>query len=102
MRRTGRLVRYDGTTPPKRFTDAILIQAITGIARFVADPKIKRLLLETDGIGTPLTQAQIIETALRAGLHRKEGERHVSSTHVGRSLVQTLPETATRPDMTAL
>ena len=28
-------------TPPKRFTDKSLIEAITGIARFVDDPKIK-------------------------------------------------------------
>jgi DNA topoisomerase III len=89
------------TTPPKRFTDATLIQAMTGIARFVDDPKVKQLLRETDGIGTPATQAQIIETLFERRFIEKQG-RHVISTPVGRALIQTLPETATRPDMTAL
>jgi DNA topoisomerase-3 len=89
------------TTPPKRFTDASLIQAMTGIARFVDDPKIKQLLRETDGIGTPATQAQIIETLFERRFIEKKG-RQVSSTQIGRSLIQALPETATKPDMTAL
>ena len=35
---------------------------MTGIARYVSDPEIKQLLRETDGIGTPATQAAIIQT----------------------------------------
>jgi hypothetical protein len=41
------------TAPLKRFTDASLLRAMTGIARFVSDPTIKALLRESDGIGTP-------------------------------------------------
>ena len=41
------------TKPPKRFTDATLLEAMTGISRFVDDPKIKQRLRETDGIGHP-------------------------------------------------
>jgi DNA topoisomerase-3 len=89
------------TTPPKRFTDATLIQAMTGIARFVDDPKVKQLLRETDGIGTPATQAQIIETLFERRFIETQG-RHVISTEIGRALIRTLPEIATRPDITAL
>jgi len=89
------------TTPPKRFTESTLIQAMTGIARFVDDPKIKQLLRETDGIGTPATQAKIIDTLLERRFIEKRG-RHVVSTPVARALVQILPAIATRPDMTAL
>lgn len=89
------------TTPPKRFTDATLIQAMTGIARYVQDPKIKKLLRETDGIGTPATQAAIIQTLFERRFIEKRG-RHVASTPIGRALVQSLPDVATRPDMTAL
>ena len=89
------------TTPPKSFTDSTLIQAMTGIARFVDDPTIRQLLRETDGIGTPATQAQIIETLFERRFIEKHGRR-VLSTQVGRALIQTLPEIATRPDMTAL
>jgi len=89
------------TTPPKRFTDASLIQAMTGIARFVDDQKIRQLLRETDGIGTPATQAQIVETLFERHFIEKKG-RQVFSTEVGRTLIHALPEIATKPDMTAL
>jgi DNA topoisomerase-3 len=89
------------TAPPKPFTDATLIQAMTGIARFVDDPNIKQLLRETDGIGTPATQAQIIQTLFDRKFIEKRG-RQIQSTAVGRTLIQTLPALATKPDMTAL
>lgn len=89
------------TTPPKRFTEASLVQAMTGIARYVADPKIKQLLRETDGIGTPATQASIIQTLFDRRFVEKRGRRIVS-TSIGRALIQVLPEIATRPDLTAL
>jgi DNA topoisomerase-3 len=89
------------TTAPKRFTEATLIQAMTGIARYVQDPKIKQLLRETDGIGTPATQAAIIQTLFDRRFIEKRG-RQVVSTEVGRALIQILPDVATRPDMTAL
>jgi DNA topoisomerase-3 len=89
------------TSPPKRFTEPALIQTMTGIARFVDDPKIKQLLRETDGIGTPATQAQIIETLFERKFIEKRG-RQVHSTSVGRAFIQALPPVAVRPDMTAL
>lgn len=89
------------TQPPKRFTDSTLIAAMTGIARFVDDPKIRQLLRETDGIGTPATQATIIGTLFERRFIEKKG-RHVVSTPVARALVHILPAIATRPDMTAL
>jgi DNA topoisomerase-3 len=89
------------TTPPRRFTDAALIQAMTGIGRFVDDPQIRKLLKETDGIGTPATQAQIIQTLFERKFIEKRG-RQVHSTAVGRALIQVLPTVSTRPDMTAL
>lgn len=49
------------TSPPKRFTDATLLSAMTGIARYVSDPEIKKVLRDTDGLGTEATRAGIIE-----------------------------------------
>jgi DNA topoisomerase III len=89
------------TTPQKRFTEASLIEAMTGIARHVRDPRIKQLLRETDGIGTPATQAAIIQTLFdRAFIEKRR--RQVVSTPIGRALIEILPELATRPDMTAV
>ncbi len=98
---TGVSILDKQTTPAKRFTDAGLVQAMTGIARFVDDPEIKRLLRETDGIGTPATQAQIIQTLFERKFIEKRG-REVRSTAIGRALIQSLPAVATKPDMTAL
>lgn len=89
------------TKPPKRFTDATLLEAMTGISRFVDDPNIKQLLRETDGIGTPATQADIIETLFERQFIERSG-RQIVSTPLGRTLIAILPEIATRPDMTAL
>jgi DNA topoisomerase III len=89
------------TKPPRRFTAASLVQAMTGIARYVSDPRIKALLRETDGIGTPATQASIIEVLFERR-YIEEKKRLIYSTPTARALVQALPAVATRPDMTAL
>jgi DNA topoisomerase-3 len=89
------------TQPPKRFTSATLLQAMSGIARFVANPDIKRLLRDADGIGTPATQAAIIQTLFDRS-YVEEKKRSIISTPTGRALIAKLPAVATEPDMTAL
>ncbi|MCC3263027.1 DNA topoisomerase III, partial [Paenibacillus polymyxa] len=49
------------TQPPRPFTDASLLSAMTGIARFVQDKALKKILRATDGLGTEATRAGIIE-----------------------------------------
>jgi DNA topoisomerase-3 len=89
------------TQPPRRFTSATLVRVMTGIARFVSDPAIRRVLRETDGIGTPATQAAIIQTLFERK-YIEESKRQIVSTETGRALVRSLPDVATKPDMTAL
>ncbi len=88
------------TQPPKRFTDATLLAAMTGIARFVKDPQIRRVLKETDGLGTEATRAGILELLFKRGFLDRQG-KSIVSTAAGRALVDCLPESATTPDMTA-
>ncbi|OOF45981.1 DNA topoisomerase III [Rodentibacter trehalosifermentans] len=88
------------TQPPKPFTDATLLSAMTGIARFVQDKELKKILRETDGLGTEATRAGIIELLFKRGFLTKKG-RHIHSTETGRILIQALPDIATQPDMTA-
>jgi DNA topoisomerase-3 len=89
------------TTPPRRFTSASLVAAMTGIARFVSDAKIKQLLREADGIGTPATRAAIIQTLFDRKFI-EEKKRQIVSTSTARALIAALPDVATRPDLTAL
>lgn len=89
------------TQPPKAFTDATLLSAMTGISRYVTDPEIRKILKETDGLGTEATRAGIIELLFKRGFLQRQGKTIVS-TNVGRGLINSLPASATTPDMTAL
>lgn len=89
------------TTPPQRFTEATLLDAMTRISRFVEDPVIKKTLKETDGLGTPATQATIIDTLFLRGFLEKQ-KKQVFSTALGKDLIHALPTPVTLPDMTAL
>ena len=88
------------TAPPKPFNDASLIAAMCGVAKFVRDPAVKKILTEADGIGTPATRAAIIETLFDRG-YVERARRAVVSTETGRALVASLPEVATTPELTA-
>ena len=88
------------TQPPKPFTDATLLSAMTGIARFVQDKELKKILRETDGLGTEATRAGIIELLFKRGFLSKKC-KNIHSSEAGRILIQALPDIATQPDMTA-
>ena len=94
-------VLHKRTSPPKPFTDASLIAAMCGVAKFVRSPAVKKILTEADGIGTPATRAAIIETLFERG-YVQRSKRAIVSTETGRALVQCLPEVSTTPDMTAV
>ena len=88
------------TTPPKFFTDATLLSAMTGIARYVTDPTIKKVLRDTDGLGTEATRAGIIELLFKRQFLVRKG-KEIRATDVGRQLITTLPKQMVIPDMTA-
>jgi DNA topoisomerase-3 len=89
------------TSPPKAFTDATLLGAMTGIARFVTDKEIKKVLKETDGLGTEATRASIIELLFKRQFLIRQG-KDIKATAAGIALIGALPNEATTPDMTAL
>lgn len=88
------------TEPPKHFTEATLLQAMTGIARFVANKELKSILKETDGLGTEATRAGILDTLFKRQLLTRQG-KSIHSSPAGRGLIHALPEDSTFPDMTA-
>ncbi|PTA49832.1 DNA topoisomerase III [Shewanella morhuae] len=89
------------TQPPKAFTDATLLGAMTGINRYVTDANIRKILKETDGLGTEATRAGIIELLFKRSFLQRLG-KSIVSTEVGKGLINSLPVSATSPDMTAL
>ncbi|PSW03605.1 DNA topoisomerase III [Photobacterium lipolyticum] len=88
------------TEPPKAFTEATLLQAMTGIARFVSDTSLKKILRDTDGLGTEATRAGILELLFKRQLLKRQA-KNIHATEAGRGLVYALPDEATYPDMTA-
>ena len=88
------------TSPPKHFSDATLLAAMTGIARYVSDPEIKKVLRDTDGLGTEATRAGIIELLFKREFLVKKG-KEIHATEVGRRLILSLPPIMALPDMTA-
>ena len=89
------------TTPPEHFNDGTLLAAMTGIARYVTNAEIRKTLKETDGLGTEATRAGIIELLFKRNFLQRIGKQ-IHSTEVGRGLINSLPESAITPDMTAL
>ena len=88
------------TQAPKYFTDATLLAAMTGIARFVTNPDIKKILKDTDGLGTEATRAGIIELLFKRQFLERQGKQ-IRASQAGKTLILTLPEEISTPDMTA-
>ncbi|MCP5161400.1 MAG: DNA topoisomerase III [Hahellaceae bacterium] len=88
------------TQPPLPFSDATLLAAMTGIARYVSDPELRKVLRETDGLGTEATRAGIIELLFKRGFLQRQG-KNIRATEAGKGLIASLPDVAVLPDMTA-
>ncbi|WP_342608713.1 DNA topoisomerase III [Vibrio tritonius] len=93
-------VQAKKTEPPRHFTEATLLQVMTGIARFVEDKELKKILRDTDGLGTEATRAGILDTLFKRQLLSRQGKT-ILSTPAGRGLIHALPSESTYPDMTA-
>ncbi|MBA6382546.1 DNA topoisomerase III [Colwellia sp. BRX10-6] len=96
----GELVEKN-TSPPKYFTDATILGALTGIARYVTNAEIKKLLRDTDGLGTEATRAGIIELLFKRQFLVRKG-KDIRATEIGKKLITSLPVQISQPDMTAL
>lgn len=94
------VVHEKQTSPPKHFDDGTLLAAMTGISRYVKDPELRKILKETDGLGTEATRAGIIELLFKRQFLARNGKK-ICITVEGKALVESLPECSTTPDMTA-
>ena len=88
------------TKAPPAFTDASLLAAMTGISRYVQDDAVRKILRDTDGLGTEATRAGIIELLFKRGFLQRDAKQ-IHATATGKALIAALPEQAVLPDMTA-
>ena len=88
------------TTPPSRFSEGSLIEAMANIHRFVSDASAKATLKENEGLGTEATRASIIET-LKGRKYIEPSGKSLVSTPLGQSLIDMTPDVLKDPVMTA-
>lgn len=88
------------TTPPARFTEGTLIDAMKSVGKSVQNEKLKQILKETAGIGTEATRAAIIETLFKRNYIEKKG-KHLVATAKGKQLIALLPTVVCDPLLTA-
>lgn len=78
------------TTPPKRFTEATLLQAMETAGKLVDDEALREAMKE-NGIGRPSSRAGIIEMLL-ARKYITRQKKNLVSTQTGRKLIETIRE----------
>lgn len=89
------------TTPPKRYTEATLLQDMETAGKFVEDETLRERM-KANGIGRPSSRAGIIETLLRRGYIVRQ-RKNLVSTSTGRSLVGIIKDRLlVSPEMTGL
>ena len=88
------------TTPPSRFSEGSLIEAMASVHRFISDATAKSVLKENEGLGTEATRAGIIETLKGRKFIAPSGKSLVS-TPIGQSLIDMTPGVLKDPVMTA-
>ena len=96
---TGVNLKEGKTSPPKRFTEDLLLSAMESASsdEFPAG-------VERKGIGTPATRAAIIEKLVQKGFIERRGDKktkYLCSTDKGNALVTVVPEQIQSPSMTA-
>lgn len=100
---TGSSIRKGQTTPPDRYTDKSLLDAMANAGKFVSSAEQRAILREAEGIGTPATRSDILEKLAsdKTNLCRIE-KGHYYPTDFGMALIDTIKDREiTSPAITA-
>ncbi len=92
-------IKEGQTSPPKRFTEDLLLQAMETASSDEFPDEVER-----KGIGTPATRAGIIEKLVQKGYVERIGDKktkYLVSTDKGTALITVVPEQIQSPSMTA-
>lgn len=89
------------TSPPSKFSEGSLIEAMANVHLFVGDAQAKATLKESKGIGTEATRANIIETLKERGYLTAE-KKSLVSTALGREVIDLTPPSLKDPITTAV
>jgi len=98
-----RWVKTEGkTSPPPRFTEGTLLGAMENPSKYVSggNKDLAKVLVDTGGIGTVATRADIIEKLQKSFLVEKRG-KNLIITSKGLQLLNLVPDDLKTPELTA-
>ena len=81
------------TTPPPRYSDGTLVNAMDNPVKFLTDTSLKSILKEKHGIGTEATRANIIKELVDNNYIEKKGKgkvEYIYATEKGISIIENL------------
>jgi len=90
------------TSPPARFTEGTLLAAMENPSKYVSggNKDLAKVLVDTGGIGTVATRADIIEKIQKSFLVEKRG-KNLIITSKGMQLLNLVPKDLKTPELTA-
>lgn len=87
------------TTPPARYTEKTLKDAMEGAGKIIEDEELKEAIKDS-GIGTPATRADIVERLIKVGYIERSG-KSIKPTEKGMWLIEHFPiEDIKHPELT--
>lgn len=90
------------TTPPSRYNDATLLQAMQNAGRFIEDEKLQNVLKESAGLGTSATRANIIKKLVDRKMLDRKG-KSIIPTDFGIKIIEILDgQDIISPELTAV
>lgn len=99
------------TKPPERFTQESLITALCNAHKYVKEERLKEVIKNVKGLGTPATRSAIIGKLLErgtliekpaAGAKGKKAKKELYIAPEVPELIDALPDALTYPDQTAI
>lgn len=90
------------TKPPKRYTNATILDAMETAGKTLDDEELEKVLKECKGLGTAATRAEILEKLIRRNYISVERSGYISPTSQGIELIQSLEgQDIVSPELTA-
>ena len=88
------------TKPPVRHTEATLLSAMEYPGKLIDDQKLREVMDQSHGLGTPATRAEIIEKLFNSFYMNRQG-KEIIPTSKGIQLISLVPPELKSPELTA-